>query len=159
MTGTSQLPDRGSGTSGAEEQLWHSFCIDEIRDDRGAILVFPDRAHLPHEFDMNRVYFLFTESEAAVRGNHAHKRLWQVAMCLTGSVTIDLDDGRSTESFRLDSPKEALLIGPVWRRLHSFTQGTICAILASEAYDPEDYLRSYDAFLAYVADRDEQSSA
>lgn len=131
---------------------WHTSDIAQIRDDRGSVVVLPDGMPAPYGFDVNRVYFLHTESPGAVRGNHAHKRLRQVIICLSGCVTVELDDGLTTENFCLDSPTVALMIGPrVWRRLHRFAAGTICAVLASEAYDPEDYLHTYDEFLTHVA--------
>lgn len=134
------------------EPPWWVSEVAEIRDERGAVIVLPEGSRVPHGFDAKRVYFLYTDLPSAQRGNHAHTRLHQVIVCLSGSVTVELDDGRVTESVRLESPNVALTVGPlVWRQLHTFDAGTICAVLASEPYDPDDYLHTYGDFVKHVA--------
>ncbi|EXF23864.1 dTDP-6-deoxy-3,4-keto-hexulose isomerase [Nesterenkonia sp. AN1] len=150
------MPDR-TGESISPRDVsglpWWVSEVAEIRDERGAVVVLPEGASVPHGFDAKRVYFLYTDLPSAQRGNHAHTRLHQVIVCLTGSVTVELDNGRVTETVRLESPNIALTVGPlVWRRLHTFDPGTICAVLASEPYDPEDYLHTYEDFIKHLDD-------
>ena len=35
----------------------------------------------------------------------------------------------------------------IWRVLRNFSPGAVVGVLASEAYDESDYIRSYEAFL------------
>jgi hypothetical protein len=35
----------------------------------------------------------------------------------------------------------------MWRELDNFSSGSVCLVLASELFDPEDYYRDYDLFL------------
>ncbi|WP_368660388.1 FdtA/QdtA family cupin domain-containing protein [Kocuria sp.] len=126
---------------------WSIIDVGEILDERGCIVVVPDGLSQDPDFDLQRVYFLYTEREDVERGNHAHRRLHQLILCLHGSMTVELDDGSRKESFLLNSRKHALKVGPlVWRRLHSSSPGSICAVLASLPYDPDDYISSYDEF-------------
>jgi len=61
------------------------------------------------------------------------------------------DDGLNRESFRLDDPSIALLLPPmVWSVQHRFTADAVLLVLASEKYDPADYIRNYVEFLKLV---------
>ena len=68
----------------------------------------------------------------------------------SGSVHVTLDDGQNKKTFVLDKPWEGLLVAPgLWRTLEHFSGGAVCMVLASEKYDPDDYIRDYKAFLEY----------
>lgn len=115
-------------------------------DDRGSLVTLEATKTVP--FDIKRVYYIFDTKLGVARGFHAHKALKQVAVCLTGSCSILLDDGQNKEEVILDSPKEGLLIeGLVWREMHGFTPDCVLMVLASEYYDEADYIRNYDDFL------------
>ncbi len=123
-------------------------------DHRGLISVL----ELPHEltrgpalpFPVKRIYILHGQDQTQSRGVHAHKTLRQVIFAMAGQVEIQLDDGVNRETYHLSSPGEALVIEPVvWRDL-VMSPGAVIAVLASEVYDEEDYIREYDEFLAYV---------
>ena len=63
---------------------------------------------------------------------------------------MTLDDGNVKRSFTLNRPYQALYIKPgIWRDLDDFSSGAVCMVLASEVYQPEDYIRDYDEFLAF----------
>jgi hypothetical protein len=60
-----------------------------------------------------------------------------------------LDDGSERVSIRLDSPEIGLEIGPmIWREMTEFSQDAVLLVLASSRYDPSDYLKNYDEFVA-----------
>ena len=37
----------------------------------------------------------------------------------------------------------------IWRTLDDFSTGAVCLCLASELYEPEDYIYDYEEFLKY----------
>ena len=99
-------------------------------------------------FEVKRVYYIFDTTPGTVRGNHAHKNLKQVLICVSGACTIacELPDGTKTE-YRLDWPNRGLLIeGSVWRQMRDFSKDAVLMVLASEHYDEADYIRDYDVF-------------
>ena len=99
-------------------------------------------------FEVRRVYYIFDTTPGTVRGNHAHKELRQVLICLSGACTIscEMPDGSRSEH-RLDWPDRALLIeGLVWRQMKDFSKDAVLLVLASEHYAEDDYIRDYDAF-------------
>ena len=46
----------------------------------------------------------------------------------------------------------------IWRTLQDFSSGAVCMVLASELYDPEDYIEEYVDFLAYKGKQPEEDS-
>ncbi|WP_276807933.1 sugar 3,4-ketoisomerase [Castellaniella defragrans] len=120
-----------------------------LGDERGSLVALEGQKTVP--FAIRRVYYLFGTKEGVSRGFHAHRNLLQVAVCVTGSCRMVLDDGRSREEAVLDSPTRGLFIpNMVWREMHDFTPDCVLLVLASEHYDEADYIRHYDLFLEAV---------
>ena len=120
-----------------------------LGDDRGSLVALEGEKTVP--FAIQRVYYLFGTKLGVARGFHAHKKLQQVAVCVTGRCRMVLDDGHQREDVLLDSPTEGLLIGNmVWREMHDFSHDCVLLVLASEHYDEADYIRSYEDFLRLV---------
>ncbi len=104
-------------------------------------------------FIARRFYFLTGTSTEQTRGHHAHKALQQCLFAQSGSVTVDLECHNGTKlSFTLNGPGMALLIPPgCWRILRDFTADAVIGVLASHAYDEQDYIRDYEAFKNWCA--------
>ena len=69
----------------------------------------------------------------------------------SGSVSVLVDDGRAREHFRLDAPTLGLHVPPrVWAAQFNYSTDAVLLVLASELYDPGDYVRDYDEYLAFV---------
>ena len=117
-------------------------------DRKGNISVVQNGDTVP--FDVKRVYYLYDVPGGESRGSHAHKELSQLVIAASGSFRVTLDDGTVKRSFTLIRPYQALYIKPgIWRDLDDFSSGAVCMVLASEVYQPEDYIRDYDEFLAF----------
>lgn len=117
-----------------------------LGDERGSLVALEAAKTVP--FDIQRVYYLFGTKPGVSRGFHAHRKLQQVAVCVTGKCRMVLDDGKTREEVWLDSPVKGLLIGNlVWREMHDFSPDCVLLVLASEHYDEADYIRDYRDFL------------
>lgn len=116
-------------------------------DRKGNLSVVENGATIP--FDIKRIYYLYDVPGGESRGGHAHKELYQLIVAVSGSFTVTLDDGRVKRTFILNRPYQALYVVPgIWRTLDDFSSGAVCMVLASEKYDPEDYIRIYSVFSA-----------
>lgn len=123
--------------------------IPKIGDARGNLSVVEELRGVP--FKIRRVYWTYDVPSGGERGGHAHKRLRQFLIALSGSFTVTLDDGRERRTFLLNHPYQGLLIDTcVWRTLDDFSSGAVCLVLASELYDESDYIYDYQEFLSYV---------
>jgi dTDP-4-dehydrorhamnose 3,5-epimerase-like enzyme len=115
-------------------------------DERGQLVALEQQRNVP--FEIRRVYYLFATRPGVHRGQHAHRRLNQLAVALRGSVTILLDHGQGPQQVVLNNPSQGLLLGPmVWRDLHDFSADCVVMVLADQLYDPQDYILDYDEFL------------
>ena len=121
--------------------------IRKYTDNRGYLSVIESQLDIP--FDIKRVYYLYMVPEVA-RGAHAHKELQQLLVATSGSVEVIMDDGTNKKSFMLDRPWKGLYVpSGLWRDLENFSGGAVLMCLASEKYDPSDYIRDYNEFLEY----------
>lgn len=121
------------------------FDIQTIPDYRGKIGVLESNKTVP--FEIKRTYYLYDVPSEAERGAHAHKRLEQVIIALSGSFKIIIDDGKNTYSYNLRSPSVGLYMGPhLWRDIKDFSSNSVALVLASMHYSEDDYIRSYDDF-------------
>ena len=66
------------------------------------------------------------------RGGHAHRRLRQLVVAVTGSCEFILDNGVKRETVKLDSPTRGLVIGPmIWREMQNFSEDCVLVVIAS----------------------------
>jgi dTDP-4-dehydrorhamnose 3,5-epimerase-like enzyme len=125
--------------------LIKTISFPPLGDDRGSLVAV--EAHKTVPFDVKRVYYIFGTQAGVSRGFHAHRRLQQVAVCVTGKCRMVLDDGQRREEVWLNSPTKGLLIGHlIWREMHDFSPDCVLLVLASEHYEETDYIRSYEDF-------------
>ena len=120
--------------------------LPKIEDARGNLSFIEGGVHVP--FDIKRVYYLYDVPGGSDRGSHAHKKLHQFIVAMSGSFDVVLDDGKEQKRFHLNRSYYGLYICPMmWRLLDNFSSGAVCMVLASEHYDETDYIRSYDEFM------------
>ena len=94
---------------------------------------------------------MYDTAEGVIRGYHAHKSLEQILVCIHGSCKIKLDDGKEQKVVPLEKPYEGLYVANnMWREMYDFSSDAVLLVFASELYDPNDYIRNYDEFLAYI---------
>lgn len=120
-----------------------------LGDERGSLVALESEQTIP--FNIKRVYYLFGTQQDVMRGFHAHYNLKQVAVCITGKCRMILDDGYHREEVWLDSSTKGLVIGDlIWREMHDFSEDCVLLVLASEHYDENDYIRSYEDFMKVI---------
>jgi dTDP-4-dehydrorhamnose 3,5-epimerase-like enzyme len=132
-----------------------TFEFEEHGDERGILISLEENRNIP--FDIRRCYFMYNTQPGISRGFHAHKTLRQVLVCVRGSCRILLDDGKEKASVLLDRPNKGLYItSNLWRVMTDFSEDAVLMVLADQLYDESDYIRDYDAFLAYLRDNGEK---
>jgi hypothetical protein len=120
--------------------------LPKIEDSRGNLSFIEGAQHIP--FDIKRVYYLYDVPGGSDRGSHAHKKLHQFIVAMSGSFDVVLDDGKEKKRFHLNRSYYGLYICPMtWRELDNFSSGAVCLVLASKYFSEEDYIRDYQQFL------------
>lgn len=102
-------------------------------------------------FDIARVYYLHDVPFGAERGGHAHRRLQQAIIALSGRFLLRTHDGTTWSEREVVDPTEAVLIPTMtWRELVRFSSGAVCLVLASRHHEEDDYIRDFNQFIAEV---------
>lgn len=125
------------------------YCFQQHGDERGQLVALEEGQEIP--FEVKRVYYMYDTGKGVVRGKHAHKKLQQILICIHGSCTILVDDGREKKEIVLDKPYEGIYIAHnIWREMYDFSPDAVLMVLASELYNESDYIRDYNQFLKYI---------
>jgi len=128
------------GVGGASLVRMHS-----IYEARGHLTVGEIGRGMP--FVPRRFFVISDVPDEGIRGEHAHRALDQLLVCLAGSVVAEVTDGTSRRSVLLDVPHVGLHIPPmVWGVQHHYTRDAVLMVLASAEYDPADYIRDFSEF-------------
>lgn len=123
--------------------------LPKIADPRGNLTFAEAQSMVP--FDIKRAYWVYDVPGGESRGGHAHKKLKQFVVALSGSFHVTLDNGYEQKTVLLNHPYQGLLIDvKTWRTLDDFSSGAVCLVFASEHYEAEDYIEDYDEFLKYI---------
>ena len=110
--------------------------VPTFSDERGHLSVLEQ--NIP--FDIKRVFYIYGVDDY-VRGKHRHHKTIQAAVCISGSCIIVNDDGHSTGEYILDNANKCLFLYPEdYHYMHHFTKDAILLVLASENFDPKDYI-------------------
>lgn len=115
-----------------------AYIIDlkTFTDNRGNLTVIEKT--IP--FDFKRIFYIYGVDDSK-RGGHRHKTVYQAAICLKGSCHIYNNDGEREEEFILDKPNKCLILEPKdWHTMDNFTPDAILMVLASDFFDPNDYI-------------------
>jgi UDP-2-acetamido-3-amino-2,3-dideoxy-glucuronate N-acetyltransferase len=137
----SDLIDHEIGVGGV-----HLLHRDLIKDLRGNLMAREVGNGLP--FTPRRFFVIQDVPSKEVRGEHAHRELEQLLICMRGAVSVLTDDGTSRQEVILDSPELALYLPPmIWAVQYRYTVDAVLLVMASDVYDPDDYIRDYDQFL------------
>lgn len=116
-----------------------------IGNERGQLLFGEAGTHIP--FTPRRYFVITNVPIGRTRGDHAHHTLHQFFLCIRGSVTLRLDDGRAVAEVALDGPASGVYVPPlVWVRIEDFRADAEVLVLASDVYREEDYIRDYGEF-------------
>lgn len=121
--------------------------LPKISDPRGNLtFIEGEGRHIP--FAIKRAYWIYDVPGGEKRGGHAYKELHEFIIALSGSFDVVLDDGKERKVFSLNRSYFGLYVpNMVWRQLENFSTNGVTLILASTAYNPDDYIRDYDVFM------------
>lgn len=119
-------------------------------DDRGHLVIVEGMRDIP--FDIKRVFYIYGSDSTVIRGQHANKKTEFVLINISGHSKVRIKDGRGKEEiFLLDRPHTGIYLPRlIWKDMYDFSTDSILLCLASEHYDPEEYIRDYRTFTEYV---------
>jgi len=120
--------------------------LKEVRDLRGTLSVAEFPGEIP--FVPARYFIVYVVPSSKIRGEHAHRECHQFMVCVKGSISVIVDDGKSREEILLDSPAIGLHVPPmIWGIQYKYSSDAVLLVFASHSYSPSDYIRDYAEFL------------
>jgi len=123
--------------------------LAEGADLRGNLVAGEIGKFLP--FDVKRFFVVHGVSSRQIRGQHAHRKCHQFLVCVRGTCRLIADDGRQRQEFLLDTPARGVYLPPrTWGVQYDYSADAALLVFASHVYDPDDYVRDYEAFLRLV---------
>ena len=132
-----------------EKENIQIISLPKIEDDRGNLSFIEEENHVP--FKINRVYWIYDVPGGEFRGSHAFKESEEFIVALSGSFDVILHDGKEEKKFSMNRSYYGLYVSKLhFRRLENFSTNSLALILASTAYNENDYIRNFDEFLTFV---------
>jgi dTDP-4-dehydrorhamnose 3,5-epimerase-like enzyme len=115
-------------------------------DARGHMVVVEGGVDVP--FEIKRAFYIYGSDAGVVRGQHANRRTEFVLINVAGKSKVKVLDGRGNEAvFCLNRPHTGIYLPKmVWKDMYDFSPDSVLLVLASEHYDPEEYIRDYGEF-------------
>lgn len=102
-------------------------------------------------FQPQRYFITYGIPSGQTRGRHAHRSCAQFLICAHGQCRVRVDDGLAQQDIRLDRPTLGVLVPPmVWAVEDNHSEDSTLLVLASQPYEPNDYIRDYAEFLTMI---------
>ena len=119
--------------------------IPSVGDERGCLAFAEGESTIP--FPVRRVFWIYDVPCEARRGGHAHWTCAEVVVPVQGGFTMYLDDGHVRAEVRLERANVGVLVpAGVWCELRDFRPHTVLVVMASESYDAQGYVHSFEEY-------------
>ena len=122
----------------------------DLGDERGNLVVIEGEG-MDIPFDIKRVFYIYGSDETVVRGQHANRESEFLMVNVGGTSRVKIDNGHETKVIELNRPGMGLYLAPmVWKDMYDFSPDSILLVLSSRHYDPKEYIRNYEDYLAEI---------
>ncbi len=122
----------------------------------GYLTIAEEQKDVP--FDIKRVFWSYYTPQMITRGRHAHYKLEQVLVAVSGKIIVTNESitGETTVHV-LEEPNMGLYIPPMYWHVIQFSHNAVMMSLASTMYNEEDYIVDYDFFSNIKKQKDSSS--
>ena len=119
-------------------------------DERGHLVIVEGMQDVP--FEIKRIFYIYGSDTSVVRGQHANRRTEFVLINVAGQSKVKVLDGKGNGAvFSLNRPHTGIYLPTmVWKDMYDFSPDSVLLVLASEHYDPNEYIRDYELFVKEV---------
>ena len=98
-------------------------------------------------FDIKRVFWSYYTPQMITRGRHAHYKLEQVIVAVSGKIIVTNENTSGKTSVHvLEDPHIGLYIPPMHWHVIQFSHNAVMMSLASTKYNHDDYISDYEVF-------------
>ena len=119
--------------------------LPQKTDPRGNLSFFENESQIP--FDIKRTYWIYDVPGGEKRGGHAYRETCELIVSLSGSFDVVIDNGKERKTYNMNRSYYGLYVPSLyWREMNNFSTNSLALIVASTAFNEEDYIRDYDEF-------------
>lgn len=123
-------------------------------DERGHLVVVEGKKDVP--FLIARIFYIYGSDREVVRGCHANRRSEFVLINVSGTSKVKVMDGKDEKVIVLDKPHMGVYLPKmIWKKMYDFSEDSVLLCIASEVYDPSEYIRDYAEYLKEIGMKDE----
>lgn len=121
-----------------------------IGDPRGYLVVCEGEKDIP--FLPVRIFYIYGTRSDIVRGNHANYKSEFVLINVCGRSKVRVKDGYGSEKiYELTMPHTGIYLPRmIWKEMYDFSEDSVLLCLASEHYDPDEYINNFDEYVRVV---------
>jgi len=109
--------------------------LPTFNEPRGSLTVLEDA--LP--FKVVRTYWIYG-ADGQTRGGHRHTHTRQALVAISGTVSIFMNDGITSDTVELNTPGQCLLVEPKDWHTMTFGPGSVLLVMSSHTYDRSEYI-------------------
>ncbi len=124
--------------------------FSQMGDERGHLVIVEGNMDIP--FEIKRVFYIYGSDETVVRGQHANKETEFLLINVSGTSKVKVKDGEGNEAiYCLNRPHTGVYIPTmVWKEMYDFSEDSVLLVLASQHYNPDEYIRNYDDYIKEI---------
>ncbi len=128
--------------------------LPKIEDPRGNLSFIEHGPRGLCPFEIERVYWVYDVPAGKERHGRALRHTSEMIVAMSGSFDVVLDDGCGERTISLSRSNSGVAVKPMtWRSLKNFSTNAVAMVLASAAYDADEYIEDYQQFIAEVDER------
>lgn len=114
-------------------------------DSRGHLVIVESIKDIP--FEIKRIFYIYGSDADVIRGQHANRNSEFVLINVSGTSKVKIDDGKNVEIVSLDVPHMGIYLPKMlWKEMYDFSEDSVLLVITNTYYDPNEYIRDYDAF-------------
>ena len=123
--------------------------LKEMGDEKGKLIAIESNRNVP--FEIQRLFYIYDCQQDVERGIHANLNSKFAFVCVQGSCSIETDNGKTKDIYKLDKKTDILAIdNKVWKKMYDFSDDCILLVFSDCLYDKSEYIYDYDEFLRIV---------
>ena len=119
-------------------------------DSRGHLVIVEGNQDIP--FEIKRVFYIYGSDTEVIRGQHANRKTEFVLINVAGKSKVRVKDGEGNEAiYCLNRPHTGIYLpSMVWKDMYDFSSDSVLLVLASEHYNPLEYIRDYNEYVKEI---------
>ena len=117
-------------------------------DDRGKLSAIELKDYI--DWTPKRVYYV--TDVVKDRGGHAVRGEKKIYVCMQGTMTARIHDGKKWHEFQIQGPDDAIVMSEMcWREFGNFSPGAVLMAISNMNYEKDKYIYDFEVFLKEAA--------